>query len=187
MGAGSSSRSQVPWLVGVAAVVGMWWVAFEQGDRVPLLAYVNFGIHEVGHVAMYGQSELTTALAGSVAQVAVPLAIAGYFLLRGDWLGTGLCLAWAATSACEVATYVADAPRQELELIGGGRHDWAFILGPEGYAATNKSASIADQIRDGAGVAMVIGFALCLASPLRGRSHADDTADASRVTPASSA
>ena len=86
-----------------------------------------------------------------------------------------------------VAAYGADAPRQELELIGGGRHDWAFILGPEGYAAMNKSASIADQIRDGAGIAMVIAFALCLVSPLRGRSHAAATADASRATPTSSA
>ena len=46
-----------------------------------------------------------------------------------------------------------------LELIGD-KHDWAFILGPEGYDAMHKSGEIADQIRDIASVAAVVGFAL---------------------------
>lgn len=178
------------WLAAVAAVGAMWWVGFEQGDRIPLLTYVNFGIHELGHVATSASSELVTTLAGSIAQVAVPAVVAVYFFVRGDWLGAGLCLAWAATSAHEVAVYVADAPTRELDLIGGGRHDWAFILGPEGYSAMDRAGSLADTIRDGATVAIVIGFALCLAAPLRG-SHggrqAEDAAAASRATPASSA
>lgn len=172
MGAGSDSRSPARWIAGLAAIGAMWWIAFEQHDRIPILTYVNFGIHELGHYLTYASSDLFTALMGSIAQVAVPLLLAAYFFLfRSDWVGAGLCLVWGATSALEVAAYVADAPTQKLQLIGG-THDWAFILGPEGYDALGKSASLADTIRDGATAGLIAGFLLCLASGLRGRGRA---------------
>jgi hypothetical protein len=165
----------------------MWWVAFEHGDRIPVLTYVNLGIHEAGHFVTYSFSDTVTALMGSVAQVGVPLAIAGYFLaFRRDWLGAGLCLAWAATSALEVAVYVADAPTRDLELVGG-THDWALILGPDGYDALDRAGPLADTIRSGARIALGTGFALCAASLFRGGRQLARTASARRATPASSA
>ena len=90
-----------------------------------------------------------------------------YFFFRGgDWIAAGVCLAWAAASAVEVSLYVADAPTQKLELIGD-EHDWAFILGPEGYNELDKSASLATTIRDYATVAILAGGLLCLFAPLR--------------------
>ncbi len=177
------------WIAGLAAIAALYWIGFEQDDRIPVLTYVNLGIHEAGHMFTYSASELTTALAGSIAQVAVPVLMGSYFFLfRGDWIAAGLCLAWGATSALEVAIYVADAPTQELDLIGG-KHDWAFILGPEGYDAMEKSAPIAGTIRDGASVAAVVGFALCIAAPLRGvrRAQPEPMSPTSRAKPASSA
>jgi hypothetical protein len=158
-------------MAGAAAVAAMWWIAFEHGDRVPVLAYVNLGIHEFGHFVTYAFPDLFTALMGSVAQLAVPVALAVYFFLfRDDWLAAGLCLAWGATSGLEVATYVADAPVEELQLIGGS-HDWAFILGPEGYDAIEKAGPLADRIRGVASLAIFAALALCLAGPLRGASR----------------
>ena len=182
-------RSPARWLAGLAAIAAMYWIGFEQDDRIPVLTYVNLGIHEAGHMFTYSASELFTTLMGSIAQVAVPVLVGAYFFFRGDWVAAGVCLAWGATSALEVALYVADAPTQELDLIGG-KHDWAFILGPEGYDAMEKSASIADQIRDGAAFGLIAGFVLCLAAPLRGtnrRAQDDATAATSRPRPASSA
>jgi hypothetical protein len=148
----------------------MWFLAFEHDDRIPVLTYVNLGIHELGHMLTYSWSEVVTAMMGSIAQVAVPVLVAAYFFFRrGDWVAAGVCLAWAAASAVEVSLYVADAPTEKLDLIGGGRHDWAFILGPEGYDAMEKSASLARTIRDGASVAAAVGFIICLLAPLRGR------------------
>ena len=169
----------------------MWWIGFENGDRIPILTYVNLGIHEFGHFVTYAFSDLVTALTGSIAQVAVPSALAVYFFLfRDDWLAAGLCLAWGATSALEVAIYVADAPVQELPLIGGS-HDWAFILGPAGYDSIDNAGAIAATIRDVAAVAIFTGLALCLAAPFRGasrhRAQAEAAASASRATPVSSA
>ena len=163
----------------------MWVVAFQHDDRIPGLTYVNLGLHEFGHMLTYANSELTNALAGSIAQVASPLLVVAWlFFRRGDWVAAGVCLMWAATSALEVAEYVADAPKQELELIGD-KHDWALILGPNGYDAMERSASLAGTIYDGASVAAVVGFALCFAAlPLaaaRRRPQADEMPSTSRV------
>jgi hypothetical protein len=164
----------------------MWWIAFQNGDRIPLLTYVNFGIHEVGHFVSFFAPEVATALMGSIAQVGVPFALAVcFFVFRSDWVAAALCLAWAATSALEVAVYVADAPTQELELIGG-MHDWAFILGPAGFDALDRAAEIAASIRSGAHVAIFTALALCVAAGFRSRSHSDPTASANPFTPASS-
>ena len=168
MAKGISPQSPARWLVGLLAIGAMYWVAFEQSKRIPGLTYVNFGIHEAGHMFTYSASEMVNTMAGSVAQVAVPILIALYFLLRrDDWVGAGVCLVWAATSAVEVSLYVADAPVKELDLIGD-KHDWAYILGPEGYGAMDRAGAIADQIRDVAMVGAFVGMALCAAAFVRG-------------------
>ena len=169
MGKGSTYGSPTRWIAGLALIAAMWLVAFEHDDRIPGLTYVNLGLHEFGHMLTYANSDLVNALAGSVAQVAIPLAVALWlFFRRGDWVAAGVCLMWAATSAIEVAVYAADAPKQELDLIGD-QHDWAFILGPDGYDAMGKSQSLAHTIRDWASVAAVVGFLVCLVAPLKGR------------------
>jgi hypothetical protein len=113
---------------GLAICVLIGWVALVRGQPVPVLVLVNLGFHELGHLVTYPFPDLFTALMGSVAQVAVPAGLALYFgWARRDLLGTGLCLAWSGAAAQEVGVYVADAPHQRLQLIGG-EHDWAFIL-----------------------------------------------------------
>ena len=187
MGKGSSYRSPARLLAGLALIAALWVVAFENDTKVPGLEYVNLGLHEFGHMLTYASSDLTNALAGSIAQVAIPAAIALYwFFRRGDWVAAGVCLMWAATSALEVALYVADAPTQKLELITG-QHDWAFILGPDGYAAMDKANSLAATIRDAASIAAIVGFVVCLAAPLRGRrrSQPEPMTAPSRATAAS--
>ena len=116
-------------LLGTAAwCLAMTW-CFVAGRPVPLLGLVDLGFHELGHFLTYVLPwELVTAAMGSVAQIAVPLGCAAYFLVaRSERLAAAVCLAWTATSAWGVHRYVADAPYERLPLIGGD-HDWAFIL-----------------------------------------------------------
>lgn len=116
-----------------AAGAGLWCLAmawcFAAGRQVPLLALVDLGFHELGHFVTYVLPwDLVTAAMGSIAQIAVPLGLAAYFLVqRQERLSAAVCLAWTGTSAWGVHVYVADAPYERLELIGGD-HDWAFIL-----------------------------------------------------------
>jgi hypothetical protein len=168
MSARSGSTSPVRWIVGLGAIGVMWWVAFQQLERIPLLEWVNLAMHQAGHMVTYSASDVQNAMAGSIAQVAIPLLLALYFFFRrGDWIAAGVCLAWAAASAAEVSLFVADAPTQKLDLLGDDQDDWSIILGPDGYGALDKSEWLAHKIRDYASVAIVVGALLCLAAPLR--------------------
>jgi hypothetical protein len=183
MGKGSSFGSPVRWLAGLVLIGAMWILAFGHDDKIPGLSYVNLGFHQLGHMVTYASSDVTNALAGSIAQVAIPLFVALYFFFRrGDWVIAGVFLVWAATSALEVSLYVADAPKQSLDILGDDKHDWALILGPNGYDVMEKAHSLAGTIHDGATVAAGIGFLLCLAAPLIGRRRQPKVAAASRAT-----
>lgn len=152
----------------VAGVIGCLAIGaspFVLGKRVPLLGLVDLGFHELGHLITYPLPDIATAMAGSAMQVAVPLGLAAYFLLREqrDLLATGLCLAWAGTSAADVAVYVADAPYEALPLIGG-HHDWAFILGQ--LDALETAATIAAWVRGWGALLVLSGLAACLVGGL---------------------
>ena len=128
--------------MGLAACAALTWIGIAQASPVPLLALVDLGFHELGHLVTAPLPDLATALAGSVAQVAVPVGLAVYFAVRQrDLLAVGLCFAWAGTSARQAAVYIADAPYQALPLIGG-EHDWAYILAGNLEAAPVIAAAL---------------------------------------------
>lgn len=124
-------------MVGVLA-----WVAYVLEQPVPVLDWFDLAIHEAGHLLALPLPEIAMFLAGSVLQVAVPIGLAWYFWVsQRDSAAMAFCLAWAGTSAKDVAIYVADARDQLLPLVGGGRHDWAYILGR--FDALDRTESVA--------------------------------------------
>jgi len=164
VGIDTLAASRVPWR-NLAAAVGcaaLGLLAFGRDARVPLLGWIDLCIHEAGHVATALAPPLVTAMAGSAAQVAVPLALAAAFwVVRREPLSAMLCLAWGGTSAHDAAAYIADAPYERLELIGG-THDWA--------------GAIAGVVRGAGFLMVVIAAAWCLLSPLRGRGEPEAAA-----------
>ena len=153
------------WQLGTGAAICcvLGWFAFVRGVDVPVLGLVDLGFHELGHLLTYVFPDLVTALAGSVFQVAVPWGLAAYFFVgRRDMLGGVFCLAWAGTSAQNASVYIADAPWEYLQLIGGS-HDWAFILGPEGFDALHRTEEIAAVVRVGGLVMLLNALAICAA------------------------
>jgi hypothetical protein len=157
------------WRYAVAAVacLVLGWFAFVRGVRVPLLGLIDLGFHELGHLLTRWLPHVVTAMMGSIFQVGVPLGVAAYFLWRARDVAAGaMCLAWAGSSARDVGVYVADAPYQRLQLIGG-EHDWAFVLGH--YHALNHAAAIAAWVKGFGAALLVAGFALCCAWPFTGR------------------
>ena len=178
VGIDTLAASRVPWR-NLAAAVGcaaLGLLAFGRDARVPLLGWIDLCIHEAGHVATALAPPLVTAMAGSAAQVAVPPALAAAFwVVRREPLSAMLCLAWAGTSAHDAAAYIADAPYERLELIGG-THDWAYALGPEGFDALGSAGAIAGVVRGAGFLMVVIAAAWCLLSPLRGRGEPEAAA-----------
>ena len=121
-----------PWrsAVAIGAVLAIGWIAYGLQRPVPILDWFDLGIHEAGHLIAFPLPELAMFMAGSVLQIAVPLGLAWYFwLTQRDRAALAFCLGWAGTSARDVALYIADAKAQLLPLVGGGEHDWAYILG----------------------------------------------------------
>ncbi|MBN2112984.1 MAG: hypothetical protein JW785_02520 [Acidimicrobiia bacterium] len=149
--------------LGAAASIAIGVVAFGMKQPVPALDLFDLAVHELGHLVTALMPRMIMFLAGSVFQVAVPVGLAAYFLFRRrEWASSGFCLAWAGTSARDVAVYVADAPVQALPLIGGGTHDWAYLLGPQGFDCIEKAGAIARSV-EVLGLLMVIaGTGICL-------------------------
>ncbi|HSG79360.1 MAG TPA: hypothetical protein VLD62_07270, partial [Acidimicrobiia bacterium] len=159
---------------GVAAVVVvlLGWVAYGLEQPVPMLDWFDLAIHEAGHLIAFPLPELAMFLAGSVLQVAVPIGLAWYFWVsQRDRAAVAFCLAWAGTSARDVAVYVADARAQELPLVGGGRHDWAYILGR--FEALDRADAVAGFVAAVGLVMIGVGLVVALASVVTGgREHA---------------
>jgi hypothetical protein len=156
-------RSWGRYLLGAVASLAIGIMAFGAHWSVPGLDYFDLGMHEVGHMLTALLPQMLNFLAGSVFQVAVPLGLAAYFLFRRhEWSSAGFCVAWAGTSARDVAVYVADAPVQALPLVGGGTHDWAYLLGPQVWNCLDRAGAIARAVEI-LGLVMVIGgVGVCL-------------------------
>jgi len=144
-----------------AAAISMF--AFVLRSPVPVFDWIDLGVHELGHMIVMGGPRMLHFLAGSLLQVAVPAALAAYFMWRQkDMAGAGFCLAWAGTSAWDVSVYVADAPIQALPLIGGGTHDWAYLLGPQGWDSIDQAGAIAGFVDFVGMTAAAIGVGLAV-------------------------
>jgi hypothetical protein len=142
----------------IAVALAIFALAMIKDVRVPVLAYVDFGIHELGHLLTYVFGDLVTAMAGSFFQVAVPFGLAVYFFgFQADLAAAGFLLGWAGTSAYDAARYVADAPYERLELIGG-EHDWAFTLTE--LNQVHNAGTFATVIRIAAWIMLAGGVAL---------------------------
>jgi hypothetical protein len=149
----------------IAACLVLGSFAFLRQEQVPLLAGVDLGFHELGHLlTMFWAPQIVTAAAGSATQVAVPLGLAAYFhFSRRDLVGTALMLAWVGTSMAGAATYIADAPYQQLELLGGpGGHDWAYIFGPEGLNDLPASGPFSTAVWIAGAAVLVFAIGLCV-------------------------
>ena len=130
----ASSLSPARWPAArVARVVSttlllFYGIAILRAGEFAAIDNVNLPIHETGHIVFGMFGELITAMGGSLFQVIVPAIFVGYFLRRREQYAASVALWWVAENLWYVATYIADAQEQALPLVGGGEHDWAFIL-----------------------------------------------------------
>lgn len=122
-----------------SAVSAVCALLILQFDFVPVLDHVNLAFHESGHLffALFGN--LMGWLGGTLGQFVFPLACLVHFLRREQLLQAGACGYWACENLRYVAYYLGDARRQELPLVGGGEHDWAYLLGRWGLLEYDRS------------------------------------------------
>jgi hypothetical protein len=93
-----------------------------------LLDGVDLAIHETGHLVFGLFGEFISIAGGTLFQLMLPAAFVVYFWRRGDRHAGSVALWWVAQNFWHISVYAADARRQELELVGGGEHDWFLML-----------------------------------------------------------
>jgi hypothetical protein len=98
-----------------------------------VLDALNLAVHETGHLLFLPFGEFMHFLGGTLFQLLMPLLFVLHFARRGDRFAAHVVLWWVAQSLWNVSVYAADARSQALPLVGGGEHDWAYLLGRLGW------------------------------------------------------
>src|SRR5690348_17208855 len=99
---------------------------------------IDLAIHETGHLVFAPFGEVIQFAGGTLFQLIVPAVFLVYFARRGDRHASTVALWWIAQNLWNISVYVRDARTQELPLVGGGEHDWAFLLGHFGVLAHDQ-------------------------------------------------
>lgn len=139
----SSERHWRRALTVALAGYGAWCLASP--DRYHFLDSLDLPIHETGHLVFAWGGEVITALGGTLFQLIVPLTFVVYFWRRGDRHAASVPFWWLGQNCWNIARYVADARAMALPLVGGGEHDWNFLLSVWGVLP--KDTAIAGSIR----------------------------------------
>src|SRR3989442_13581246 len=77
----------------------------------------------------------------------LPRALCGWvFGRRGDRHAATVALWWVAQNLWNISVYVKDARAEELPLVGGGEHDWNYLLGELGLLDQDQLAGDAVRV-----------------------------------------
>lgn len=154
------------YVLAAAVIAGLGLRYYAQDHPVAVIDVILLAFHESSHWATIWAPRSAYFLAGSVGQVLIPLAIGAYLhRVQGDRLGGAVGLAWAGLSMHGVARYIADAPSEQLPLVGGDTHDWAYLLGPERWDLLDRAADIARGVTLTGEAMVAAAVFVCLAVP----------------------
>lgn len=148
LGAAVSEKPAAPpasRLWGRAALVAGLFVFYLQWLRddkyFSFIDYVNLAFHEAGHIFLGFLGEFIGSAGGTIFQLLMPAVCLAHLKRRGSNLGWQLCLFWIGQNLLNISIYVRDAIKQELPLVGGGVHDWTYLLTELGLIAHPEGAA----------------------------------------------
>ena len=149
----------------IATVIGSAWLMLllhtDKDGFLLILDSVNLAIHEFGHPFFGVFGESMGLWGGTLAQLLLPLILAGVFWHQRSALSMCIVGVWFFENFLNVARYIADARAQELPLVGGGEHDWANILGRHGMM--DQDLAIASVVRTTGWIGMIACVVLAVA------------------------
>jgi hypothetical protein len=157
-------------------LAGYGALCFLTPDTYRWLDSLDVAIHEPGHLVFAFGGDFLTALGGTLMQLLMPGAFVVYFWRRGDRHAASVALWWVAQNLWNISRYMADARAQELPLVGGGEHDWAFLLAELDLLARDRV--LAGAVRLGGGALALVATAIGLratARPALGAQQAQPT------------
>ena len=122
----------------IVLLAGYGLVIITNPGTFRLIDNVDLAIHEAGHVFFSPFGVFVGYLGGTLMQLIVPVSFFGYFLHRGDRFAAAILLWWVAQNCWNISVYIRDARSQLLPLVGGGEHDWAYLLGRVGWIERDR-------------------------------------------------
>lgn len=117
-----NARKLAVWLV----IPYLVWLTFFYSYH--FIDGVNLAIHEAGHLIFSFGGETLHFLGGTLLQLAFPLAFVMHFRQQKQSFESAVCALWFAESLMYTAEYLGDAKAMQLPLVGGGTHDWNWLL-----------------------------------------------------------
>jgi len=115
------------------------WTCLRDPGTYRWLDSLDLAIHETGHLVFGFDGETLAVLGGTLFQLIVPTVFVAALWRAGDRHGATVPLWWLGQSCWNVSVYVKDARSQLLPLVGGGEHDWAFLLGQWGWLERDQA------------------------------------------------
>jgi hypothetical protein len=110
----------------------IFWHHLRDPDYASLIAGLNLGIHELGHLVFSPFGDFLNAAGGTLLQCIVPLIAMFMFRKQNDWFALSFAVAWLGSNLYGIAPYAADARARQLPLVSIGSgdpiHDWYFML-----------------------------------------------------------
>ena len=107
-----------------------------------LFNYANLMFHEAGHSVFGWADYYTRVLGGTLGQLIAPFVCTTIFVRRGETTAVAFCAFWFFENFLDIATYMGDARRSALPLVGGDESDWTVLFthwGVLGYDRTIAS------------------------------------------------
>ncbi|MCX5796061.1 MAG: hypothetical protein NTY77_11250 [Elusimicrobia bacterium] len=116
-----------------AAAAALYSAREPLGRALFIMTWFDLVVHEAGHpvFGLLGSRWLGFA-GGTLLQLLMPLLFYFSFLRQRQPKSADFCIFWFATNFLGIGPYMADARAQVLPLIGGGEHDWTYLLGSLG-------------------------------------------------------
>lgn len=108
---------------------------FKTENYFSFIDYINLAFHEAGHVFLGFFGRFIMMLGGTIFQLLMPAICAIHFWRQESRLGWQLCIFWIGENFLNISIYAGDAIKQALPLVGGGEHDWTYLLTETGLIA----------------------------------------------------
>ena len=132
--------------IGWGAAFGVFFVyAARDTDGFLFIDHANLMLHEAGHALFAWAGYYTQILGGTIGQLLAPLTCVLLFVRRGETTAVAVTAVWAFENLLYVATYMADARRAALPLVGSDESDWTILF--THWGVLQHDTAIADWTR----------------------------------------
>ena len=126
----ASAHPVFPGRQGLTVVLAVYgWICLRSPETYRWLDSLDLAIHETGHLVFAPGGETLGVVGGTLMQLIVPSVFAGGLWRQGDLHGATIPLWWLGQNCWNISVYIRDARLEALPLVGGGEHDWAWLLG----------------------------------------------------------